>query len=103
VQLAERSTAAAVIRPEIGCCTDESSVPRIRICDQRHESRVATVEVDIDVVPNVDLNGDVDVESLVDVAHRPRGQFTESSSNMTRERSRSRQVEDRVNVNVAAD
>jgi hypothetical protein len=42
-----------------------------------------TVEVDIDVVPNVDLNGDVDVESIVDLARGPRGQLSESSSTTT--------------------
>jgi hypothetical protein len=33
--------------------------------------RAVVVEVDVDVVPNVDLNGDVDVDPIVDLARRP--------------------------------
>jgi hypothetical protein len=71
-----------------------------RTVDQRHGTRIVTVDVDVDLVPNVDLNGDVDVEPIVDLARRPPGQFNESSS-----RSNPKMVKvednDRVNVNVA--
>src|SRR5215468_3120756 len=37
------------------------------------DARSRSVEVDLDVVQNVDVNGDVDVDSTVDLARRPSG------------------------------
>jgi len=49
-----------------------------------------TFDLDLDLVSNVDLNGDVDVEPIVDLARRPPGQFRESRRGVTPKWSRSR-------------